>query len=409
MRLVDERKSGAIWCNYFFFLNPKKGYFYKEVKMQKEVYEALADHLDSLPTGFPRTETGVEMRILRRLFTPEDAKLAVHLTSQPRGPEEIATHAGISVETAAVRLQEMENKGLIMSMPVHGKLCYLASQYVPGFWEAQINRLTPELVEEAFEYGYTFLHPDRWRKAPLHRVVSIHKNVSVQDKVMPYEMAEEIMKSQQVRAVMNCICKQGMGVIGNACDKPEEVCMIFGPAAEYMTRMGRARKISLEEGLDILKQADEAGLVLQPDNAKDPFFMCACCGCCCGILRSLKRDPKPGKIVSTPFVACLDSDECIGCGECEERCTMDAFKLVEEKAVLDADRCIGCGLCVSTCPANCISLERKPQSEQTEVPEDHMQFELKTAQALGKANIGELVEDRIKSKLDRVKEIDSEK
>ena len=87
--------------------------------MQKDVYEALAGHLDSLPTGFPRTETGIELRILRRLFTPEEADFAVHLASEPREPKDIARLAGIPEEEAAVRLQEMEKKGLNMSMPVH--------------------------------------------------------------------------------------------------------------------------------------------------------------------------------------------------------------------------------------------------------------------------------------------------
>ena len=371
--------------------------------MERDIYEALAEHLDTLPTGFPRTENGSEMRILRRLFTPKDAELAVHLTILPEEPRVIARRAGISVSEATSRLKEMEKKGLIMSILDKGKMRYVATQYVPGFYEAQVNRLTPELVEDAYEYVYTFLHPDRWRKAPLHRVIPINKNVSGPDEVISYEMAEEIMRSNPSRAVMNCICKQGMRLLGNGCDKPEEVCMMFGVAAEYMTQMGRSRKISLEEGLDILKQADEAGLVLQPDNAKDPLFMCACCGCCCGILVSLKRDPKPGKVVSSPFVAHLEVSECVGCEICMERCTMDAIKMVEEKAVLDADRCIGCGLCVSKCPTHAMSLERKPQAEQADIPKDHMKMELKTAQAFGKLGIGELVRLQLKSKLDRLR------
>ena len=38
-----------------------------------DVYQDLARHLDNLPAGFPRTETGVEIRILKRLFTPREA------------------------------------------------------------------------------------------------------------------------------------------------------------------------------------------------------------------------------------------------------------------------------------------------------------------------------------------------
>jgi hypothetical protein len=47
-----------------------------------DVYEALREHLDSLPAGFPATESGVEIRILKRLFSPEEAELARHLRAR---------------------------------------------------------------------------------------------------------------------------------------------------------------------------------------------------------------------------------------------------------------------------------------------------------------------------------------
>jgi Na+-translocating ferredoxin:NAD+ oxidoreductase subunit B len=371
--------------------------------MTIDVYEALAKHLDNLPTGFPRTENGTEMRILRRLFTPEDAELAVHLTILPEAPRVIARRAGISVTEATRRLEEMDKKGLVMSVQGEGMARrYMAVQFVPGFQEAQVNRLTAELWADIDEYASTFVHPERWRKAPIQRVIPIQKSLSVQNEVMSYEMAEELMGSHSSRAVMNCICRQGMRVLGKGCDKTEESCITLGPGADYMVHAGSARRIDLEEGLDILKRADEEGLVLQPDNAKDPFFMCTCCGCCCGVLRNIKRDPKPGRIVSSPFHARLDAAECNGCGLCAKRCTMDAIRVVEKKVVLDVDRCIGCGLCVSKCPTHAMSLERKPRAEQAEVPEDHMKGQIKIAQAHGKLGIGELMKLQLKSKLDRM-------
>ena len=151
-----------------------------------------------------------------------------------------------------------------------------------------------------------------------------------------------------------------------------------------------------------MQRADEAGLVLQPDNAKDALFICTCCGCCCGILRALKRDPKPARIVSSPFVARLDASTCNGCGLCTKRCQMEAIRLSEKKAVLDVDRCIGCGLCVSTCPMHSLSLVRKPPSDQVDIPKDHVKSFINVGQARGKLGMRELIRMQLKSKLDRL-------
>jgi Na+-translocating ferredoxin:NAD+ oxidoreductase subunit B len=244
----------------------------------------------------------------------------------------------------------------------------MAAQFIPGFYEAQVNRLTPEFVEDVVEYGWTFSHPDRLRKAPLQRVIPINTSVSAEDAIMSYEIAEEIVRRQSSRSIMNCICRQGMRLLGRGCNRTEESCLTFGVAADYMVRTGRGRRISLEESLDVLKRADEEGCVLQPDNAQDPVSLCACCGCCCAGLTNIKRDPKPSRVVSSSFFARLDVMKCTGCGICTKRCTMDAIRVVEKKAVLDADRCIGCGLCASKCPEHCVTLARKPPREQVVVP-----------------------------------------
>jgi Na+-translocating ferredoxin:NAD+ oxidoreductase subunit B len=371
--------------------------------MAKDIYEALAIHLDKLPAGFPRSDSGAEMRILRRLFTPEDAELTLHLTVIPEEPRVIARRAGVPVSEAAIRLDEMDKKQLILCMRnKSGRPQYMAQQYVVGLWEAQVNRLTPELVQDAQEYESTVINTEHWRKAPQLRTIPINKSIVVHNEVMPYEMAEEIVRDHSSFSVANCICRQSMRLLGKGCDKPEESCLGIGVVADYIVEHGRGRRISREETLDILKRADEVGLVLQPDNAQDPYFMCTCCGCCCAVLHAFKRDPKPASIATSPFFARLDASTCKGCGLCAKRCQMGAFHLEDKKSVLDPDRCIGCGLCVTTCPTNSLSLARKPQAEQAAVPKDHLKSLLKVAQARGKLGIGELVSLQMKSKLDRL-------
>ncbi len=371
--------------------------------MAKDIYERLAQHLDDLPAGFPRTDSGVEIRILRRLFTPQDAELAVHLTPILEEARVIARRAKIPVEEAARRLEKMFEKGLIFGLHRKNKPpLYMAEQFVVGFWEGQVNKLDRELIRDAEEYLSAYFDKSSWWAVPQLRTIPVGKSISTQTEVMPYERAEELVRGQRTFAVGNCICRQEKRLLGEGCDKPEESCLSFGTAARINVRTGRARKISMEEALAILQRAEEVGLVLQPANAKKALFMCTCCGCCCGVLRSLKRYPEPASLVSSSFIANLNADTCTGCGTCVERCQMEAIHLSDSTAALDLKRCIGCGLCVSTCPSDSLSLVRKPKMKQPYVPEDMVETNIKLGKARGKLGIGKRVSMQVRSKLDRV-------
>ena len=371
--------------------------------MAANIYERLAQHLDDLPGGFPRSEGGAEFRILRRLFTPEHAELALHLTLISEEPRVIARRAKIPVKEAARQLEEMSKKGLILGILQEGKPPqYMALQFLVGFWESQVNKLDRELIQDFEEYLPFYSDRSLEWKAPQLRTIPVGKSISTQAEVMIYERAEELVRDHKTFAVSNCICRQEMRVLGKGCDKPEESCLTFGMAASIIVDGNRGRAISREETLAILQQAEEAGLVLQPANAKKAAFFCTCCGCCCGILRNLKRYPKPASLVSSAFVACLETDTCKGCGACGKRCQMEAFSLVEKRAVLNPNRCIGCGLCVRTCPTHSLSLVRKPRAEQPFVPKDIMDTHIKLGKARGKLGIRKMVSMQVKSKVDRL-------
>ena len=371
--------------------------------MAANVYERLAQHLDDLPGGFPRTESGVEVRILRRLFTPEDAEFALHLTLIPEEPRVIARRAKIPVREAARQLEEMSKKGLILGIPQEGKPpLYMALQFLVGFWESQVNKLDRDLIQDFEEYlPFYSDHSVEW-KAPQLRTIPVERSIGTQAEVMIYERAEELVRAHKTFAVSNCICRQEMRILGKGCDKPEESCLTFGMAASIVVDGHRGRAISREETLAILQQAEEAGLVLQPANAKKAAFFCTCCGCCCGILRNLKRYPKPASLVSSPFTARLDTGTCKGCGACVKRCQMEAIALADKHGVLNPDRCIGCGLCVRTCPTHSLSLLRKPKAEQPYVPRDIMETHIKLGKARGKLGIGKMVGMQVRSKVDRL-------
>jgi electron transport complex protein RnfB len=371
--------------------------------MATDVYQKLARYLDDLPGGFPATATGVELRLLRRLFTSEQAKLTLHLTLLAEEPRVIARRAGMPVEEAARRLEEMASKGLIYRTQPEGKPPrYMASQFVVGIWEYHVNSLDAGLVHDFEEYLPVVADAGVWKKAPQLRTIPVGESIDAEVTVLPYERAEDVVRSHSRIAVAPCICRREQRMVGHDCGKPLETCLVFGGAADFYLRNGLGRAISQQQALAILKQADEAGLVLQPGNSKRPLNICACCGCCCGVLRSMKRHSAPASLFASPFVAAAQAATCQGCGTCLDRCQMDALRLADDKVVLDADRCIGCGLCVSTCPTGTLRLMRKPESAQPHVPRDVVESAIRLGRARGKMTIAGMIGMLIRSGVDRL-------
>jgi electron transport complex protein RnfB len=371
--------------------------------MSDEIYQRLAKHLDQLPGGFPSTESGVEMRILHRLFTPEQAELAVHLTLLPEEAPVIARRAGLEVDQASQRLAEMAEKGLIYDMtPRNHPAQYMASQFVVGIWEYQVNKLSPELVQDVDEYFKELFDFEIWRETPQLRTIPIGESLPTPAHVMPYERAEELIQSHKRFVVAPCICRQERRLVGEGCDKPLETCLSMGGGADYYLRHGMGRQITKEEALEILKIADKAGLVLQPGNSQRASFICCCCGDCCGVLRNVKRHPRPASIVSSAYRAECDEQVCGACGDCVGRCQMEAIDLDQGFARINEDRCIGCGLCVTTCSTGAMHLVRKPEAEQPYVPRDIIENTLRLAKNRQVINNSDLVMMAVKSKVDRL-------
>jgi len=323
------------------------------------------------------------------------------LTLIPEESRVVAKRAKISTQEASQRCETMAKKGLIYRIDDQGSQPrYMTCQYAIGIWEFHVNDLDEGLAKDMGEY-MPFLFAQAWKKPQL-RTIPVNKSLSNRLKVMAYENAEELVRHVGKSVVAPCICRRELGLLGKGCDKPEETCLVFDGAAAYYLRNGLGREIGQQEVLDILKIAEKAGLVLQPSNAKEIVNICCCCGDCCGVLRNIKRYPKPASLVSTPFFAVTNSETCEGCGVCEDRCQMEAVQLKDEKAFVDTDRCIGCGLCVSTCPTDSMTLARKPEYDQPDVPRDLIKASIELGRARGKLSLGSLLMMQVKSKVDRL-------
>ncbi|MBU1697520.1 MAG: 4Fe-4S binding protein [Proteobacteria bacterium] len=351
----------------------------------EDVYKKLALHLDNTPSGFPETESGVELRILKQLFTPQEAELALCLVLMPEPVEAIAQRAGKDPVEIAPVLIEMGKKGLIIHINRNGINTFMFLQFVVGIWEYQVNRLTKELIRDFNEY-VPFLIKDQYKnKTQQLRVVPVAKSVNTELNIMDYEQVENIIKSQSKILVAPCICRKEHTIMGKGCDKISEACLIFGGAAYIYESRGIGRTISQEEALDIVKEAEKQGLVAQPSNAKKPLNICLCCDCCCQILKNIKNFDAPAKIVSSNFQTFVDSDECTGCFACREICPMEAIDTDEggNVAMVNRDRCIGCGLCVTVCEFDAMSLKDKAETEKIEPPANLVETYMNIAKEKG--------------------------
>ncbi|TWI70314.1 4Fe-4S dicluster protein [Desulfobotulus alkaliphilus] len=333
----------------------------KERSFEEEnLYRRLARHLDRQPGGFPETPHGVEIRILKLLFAPEEAALALHLNLLEERAEVLAFRAGMPGEKAAGMLESMASKGLIFrSVKKDGIPRYMAAQFIVGIWELQVGRLSLELVEAMESYVPWLVDAGAWQKAPQMRVIPVSESIDADLRVMTYEKAFALIENKKSFVVAPCICRLEMGMQQAACDRPLETCINFGEADDYYRWTGAGREASREEVREILQSASRAGLVLQPSNDREVKWICCCCGCCCGLLRTFRQLANPGEVVASPFYARLEDSLCTGCGICLRRCPMGAFSKEKKSVYLDKKRCIGCGLCVDTCPVSALGLVRK--------------------------------------------------
>jgi Fe-S-cluster-containing hydrogenase component 2 len=288
----------------------------------------------------------------------------------------------------------MARKGLIFSIETGERPpAYMASQFLVGIWEYHVNDLDEAFVRDMEEY-LPVLSGEAFDHVPQLRTIPVGKSIDAGMKILSYEHAEALVRKQDRFLVAPCICRREHQLKGAGCDKLMEVCLIFGWGADYYERNGLGRKITLEETLEIIRRAEEDGLVLQPSNTQEIVNICCCCGDCCQVLLHLKRHNRPAAMVSSPFVVRVDVEACTGCETCLERCQMEALFMEDDHAALKEERCIGCGLCVSTCPGDALSLERKPDDQQPVVPKTPM--EAHSLRAKRRTEAGAALEDKLR-------------
>lgn len=336
-------------------------------------HHRLRARLDELPIPFPESETGAEIRLLKALFSEEDAEIAIHLSAVPEPVERIHPRVARLVPEAdrlAAMLKELGRRGAInVSVEEQrGKRvrCYGLAPLVVGMFEFQVNKLTREFVEDFHEYtdhgfrdSVVGTRTSQMRTVPVGEAIRPDRVVGSYDNIQAY-----IESSPGPFAVMNCVCRQSAELLGDACttSSTHETCLTIGSGAAATVAAGISRRIKRDEVLEILTRAEREGHVLQPQNSQSPGFICCCCRDCCEVLRNARKLSRPSEALPTTHRAVVDPQLCISCAACLNRCPMEAIAL-DPKAQVDPDRCIGCGLCVTRCPTSAINLARREDAK----------------------------------------------
>jgi len=335
-----------------------------------DIYRKLQQHLDKMPIGFPVAESGMDIRILKHFFTPEEAEIALKLKFLPTSLKKIfhkVKNNIMNIEELEVILDRMANKGSIhyfKKNEEYGIVKYYYNAFLAvGMFEYKLNNLSREFSEDYEQYmAEAYLKEMTRTKIPQLRTIPIDENVTIEHQISTYDDARKIIEDVKGPiSIANCVCRQNKDILDQPCKATNlrEICLHFRLSSKIYLEKGLSREISKEEALKILEIAEKEGLVLQPSNSQKPETICCCCGCCCEYLGRKKTLPNPVDFFATNFYSVVDSDLCTGCGTCIDRCQMEACTLVDDISTINLNRCIGCGLCVLTCPSKAISLHKK--------------------------------------------------
>lgn len=338
-----------------------------------DVFDKLADALNRLPNGFPRTRSNVEVKILEKIFSHEEAKLASELLGTYESVGAIAGRLGVAEPEFKQRLVAMVKRGLVWMSRKDSKMTFRLAPFVVGIYEASLDNMDHEfahLFEEYMENGGAagIMKP----QPAIHRVVPAQGAVQ-SEWILPYDDIKVMLNKAKSFRVRDCICRVQQDMLeGRRCNFPLRNCVSFSP----LKRSSHPNDITKEDAIALLDKAEEIGLVHCVSNViKDVFYVCNCCGCCCGVLRGVTEWGIEESVARANYFAQIDPGECNGCGICIERCQVKAINDENGVAYVHRDKCIGCGLCVTGCPNNASMLERNPDSELVDPPEDFESWE----------------------------------
>jgi electron transport complex protein RnfB len=339
-----------------------------------DAYERLATALDRLANGFPRTDSGVELKILRKMVSPQEAALASVMSATPEPVPVIAERAGWPVHEAGQMLKELARREFVWVSSTPGARGFRLAPFVVGSYEAHMLRSPdPEFARLTEEY---FSGPGgalvMGASPALHRTLPARAAVK-SEWVLPYDDVRAILLGARSFVVGDCVCRVQQDLLSSRrCDFPVKACLWFSTS----DAAGREGAISQAEALEFLDRVEKIGLVHTVSNvAEGVGYVCNCCGCCCGLLRGINEWGIDHSVAQANYYAEVDQESCTACAVCIDRCQVGAISESDGAYLVDRERCLGCGLCVTGCASGAVALRPKPPEQVVAPPPDFAAWE----------------------------------
>ncbi len=186
------------------------------------------------------------------------------------------------------------------------------------------------------------------------RVIPVNHSFqgSESSRIQTLEEIEKILKNAKIISVENCACRTRE----RNCEYPMEVCIGLDDLARYCIKRGIGKEITFKEALDIIKLAEDKGLVHMTANSDNPNVICNCCTCCCSLMKAVIETGNKKALAKSRYRAQIDDSLCDDCLICTEACHFECLVDKNGKLYQNTENCYGCGLCTRVCPQRAIKL-----------------------------------------------------
>jgi len=366
-----------------------------------KAYRLLQQRLDKHVTGAPASPTF--MKILRLLFTEDEAKLAVNLPGTPTASSLLAKKLHCAQNELDEKMSALAARGVVVDLAYKGEHYYALPPVVIGFFEYTFMRTRDALPmkEMARLFDEYMNENDRFAasvfggKTQLGRTLAHEEALPQSDftEILDWERSSAIIENATQIAVSLCTCRHKASHLDKSCGRLEEACLTLNYSADTIIRNGMGREINVDEAQSILEKSKEQGLAQTGDNVQHQVsYICNCCGCCCGMMEAIKTFNQSGAIVTSNWMARVDMSQCNGCGLCVAACPVGAVSIEGEgtrikSARVDEAACLGCGVCVSVCKRQGVALMSRAQRVYT--PETV--FDQRVSMAIERGKLADMI------------------